>query len=410
MTRREFGCSTTVERMERCIKHNFDVQLSHETTVDACLTPTFVQRLQRAIAEAAVEIVNNAPPNPRHGPSDIYVGDAGIALMFFHLKTKVQIPGITVDLATAYCSSALAKVQPSKHYSFLMSEVGVHCVVSVVLAANGKGKEARAHARQVIEVGQLIARTRAPEMELLYGLTGYLYAILFLDSKLSFGLDEKLVKSLIHRIMEAGRAGGKERVLFWKWHDKEYLGAAHGAAGILTLLLRVSKHMTQKELSEVKDTIDYLITLKTESGNYPSSLESNRDELVQWCHGATGFVLLFCSAHQYLKDQKYLEAAVKAGQVVWQRGVLKKGVGLCHGISGNSYAFLALYHSTKNPAYFQRALMFAEYALEWKTLTSNGTFATPDRPFSLFEGLGGLVMLWNDLLTNQHGFPCMTDV
>lgn len=31
-----------------------------------------------------------------------------------------------------------------------------------------------------------------------------------------------------------------ESPLLWQWHDKIYLGAAHGVAGILYLLLQVS--------------------------------------------------------------------------------------------------------------------------------------------------------------------------
>ena len=40
---------------------------------------------------------------------------------------------------------------------------------------------------------------------------------------------------------------------------------------------------------------------------------------------------------------KYLTAAKKAGDLIWQRGLIKKGPGLCHGVAGNGYAFLHLY-------------------------------------------------------------------
>ena len=39
---------------------------------------------------------------------------------------------------------------------------------------------------------------------------------------------------------------------------------------------------------------------------------------------------------------KYLAAARRCADVVWHRGLLKKGDGLCHGIAGNAYSFLAL--------------------------------------------------------------------
>lgn len=39
----------------------------------------------------------------------------------------------------------------------------------------------------------------------------------------------------------------------------------------------------------------------------------------------------------------YLEAARQCADVVWKRGILTKGFGLCHGMAGNGYAFLHLY-------------------------------------------------------------------
>ncbi len=35
------------------------------------------------------------------------------------------------------------------------------------------------------------------------------------------------------------------------------------------------------------------------------------------------------------------------GEVIWSRGLLKKGWGLCHGTAGNGYAFIHLYQITK---------------------------------------------------------------
>ncbi len=44
--------------------------------------------------------------------------------------------------------------------------------------------------------------------------------------------------------------------------------------------------------------------------------------------------MLFCRAYEVFKHRRYLDAALAAGDVVWQRGLLKKGLGLCHGIAG----------------------------------------------------------------------------
>lgn len=85
----------------------------------------------------------------------------------------------------------------------------------------------------------------------------------------------------------------------YQWHDSYYLGAAHGLAGILYLLLLLKQHLTEQELKTlVKPTVDYLATLRFPSGNYPSSLGSDSDGKVQWCHGAPGFVFLFSEAYK----------------------------------------------------------------------------------------------------------------
>ncbi len=64
---------------------------------------------------------------------------------------------------------------------------------------------------------------------------------------------------------------------------------------------------------------------------------------------------------QVLGDAAYLEAAGRSGEAVWSRGLLKKGPGACHGVSGSAYALLALYRATHNPMWLHRALHFAQF-------------------------------------------------
>lgn len=55
-----------------------------------------------------------------------------------------------------------------------------------------------------------------------------------------------------------------------------------------------------------------------------------------------------CVPIQVLGDNPaYLPAALRAGELVWQQGLLFKGPGLCHGVSGNAYALLRLYKTTQ---------------------------------------------------------------
>lgn len=70
-----------------------------------------------------------------------------------------------------------------------------------------------------------------------------------------------------------------------------------------------------------------------------------------------------------------------------------QGVGLCHGICGNAYAFLAMWRATRAHRYLAAAHAFAGFAAQhWQQLAG-----VPDRPASLFEGAAGAVCLWLDL-------------
>lgn len=85
---------------------------------------------------------------------------------------------------------------------------------------------------------------------------------------------------------------------------------------------------------------------------------------------------------QVFKKESYLRTAVKCGEVVWSRGILKKGYGLCHGVSGNAYTFISLYQHTNDLKYLYRACKFAELCMR----QAKDYDRIPDRPFSLFEG------------------------
>jgi lantibiotic modifying enzyme len=67
---------------------------------------------------------------------------------------------------------------------------------------------------------------------------------------------------------------------------------------------------------------------------------------------------MFIEAYQTFKNQDYMDAAIKSGKNVWRKGLLKKGNGLCHGISGNAYALMALYKATGDLEWRDRARMF----------------------------------------------------
>ena len=101
--------------------------------------------------------------------------------------------------------------------------------------------------------------------------------------------------------------------LVWKWHEKVYLGAAHGIVGILYLLF-----CFMKDISTWKDGEEWIQLMKETIETLNSSSCLNSGNL----------------ALELFDDIKYYKLAKCIAQnVIWPRGLLRKGVGLCHGIS-----------------------------------------------------------------------------
>ncbi|KAJ8982122.1 hypothetical protein NQ317_002848 [Molorchus minor] len=314
----------------------------------------------------------------------VYTGTSGVAL----LKLKKGPTQFTNRLRT-------------KRHTFLCGDAGPLAIGIVVNHLMGKREE----------VDRLVKRLKSMEgdvmnihsdlpNEYLYGRAGYLFAVLYANKNVNPPpFDDKYIRQIIEAILLCGknmsRAGRFNCPLMYQWHDSYYLGAAHGLSGILYLLLQAKKYFTEEEMCTViKPTIDYLTTLRFPSGNFPSSLGRDSDKYVQWCHGAPGFLYLFTTAFKVFKDPSYLQLALTCGNVIWERGLLKKGYSICHGVAGNAYCFLELYQTTKDEKHLYRATKFAEWCLDY---TRDHEHHHPDRPLSLYEGICGPMYLLIDI-------------
>lgn len=47
------------------------------------------------------------------------------------------------------------------------------------------------------------------------------------------------------------------------------------------------------------------------------------------------------------KSDLYKNEALICAENIWQKGIVKKGYSICHGVAGNAYAFLNLYQLTQ---------------------------------------------------------------
>lgn len=181
------------------------------------------------------------------------------------------------------------------------------------------------------------------------------------------------------------------------------LGAAHGFVGNLYPFIRGRQFLPVPLLEWVLESA-VETTIKTASiegncCNWPSSLEDSADAekryLVQWCHGAPGFIISLNDLPVgYSKE--FDDLMIKAGELIWKAGPLAKGVGLCHGTDGNGYALLKLFRRTGDEMWLHRARKFAMHALE----QISGSY-------SLWEGDPGLACFLHACLTGDDQFPLL---
>ena len=145
----------------------------------------------------------------------------------------------------------------------------------------------------------------------------------------------------------------------------EYIGPAHGMAGIVAALARRPELMAFDVLvSATSQPVAASAVREGRHANWPPTLQ---ERLVhhsgtirtQWCHGAPGVVASLAA----LPREDQLDALLTAGgELTWTAGPLRKGANLCHGTSGNGFAFLKLFTRTGNEIWLERARRFAVHA------------------------------------------------
>ncbi|CAI9088548.1 OLC1v1022898C1 [Oldenlandia corymbosa var. corymbosa] len=356
--------------------------------------PSLSERLKIAALDIKKKVVNETWVGRRKRVTDytLYTGVLGTAFLLFK---AYQVTNDKRDLAISSeiikaCDSAASE---SSRVTFICGRAGV-CALGAVVAKHIGDDRLCEHYLNEFEKIKL---TNELPNELLYGRAGFLWACAFLNKNLGpETITSTQMRAVVDEIINYGRQlATRGCPLMYEWHGKKYWGAAHGLAGIMHVLMDMD--LQPDEIQDVKGTLHYMIKNRFPSGNYPSSEGSERDRLVHWCHGATGVALALAKASEVFDSKEFLQAAIEAGEVVWHRGLLKR-VGLCHGISGNTYVFLSLHRLTGRPEYLHRARAFACFLHDRaETLISEGIMHGGDRPCSLVEGIGGMAYLFLDM-------------
>ena len=143
-------------------------------------------------------------------------------------------------------------------------------------------------------------------------------------------------------------------------------------------------------------SLDQCLNLQTQDGNWPSSMESGHSHLVQFCHGAPGFVISLKAIQQYFPPelQENIGIACKLAQkCIFEKGLLRKEPNLCHGITGNALAL---------PSPFRDHFMiYTSNDVIVKGL-DDGSYIEGDDPYGLFCGAAGRAWGWFVLLSDHE--------
>lgn len=339
----------------------------------------------------------------------VYTGISGIALLYLHLYKTGPLKNDNQQLLEAVKHIKRPLRHLKKHrVTFLCGDAGPLAIGAVLYSMLGETSDSEDCLRRLYNLQHKVMQDESLPDELLYGCVGYLFALLFIQHYLGKdAVDQNVILQVCHKILKSGQqTAHKQRSkcpLMYEWHDKNYFGAAHGLCGIFYILMKIDAPSLNSQIEDlVRPSIDYMLNLQFPSGNCPSSYGSTTDKLVHWCHGAPGWIHMFALAYQKFQQDKYLNAAKQCAEVIWQRGLLQKGYGICHGTAGNAYAFLLMFKLTGDKSYLYKAMKFAEWCFDY----GKHNCRTPDRPFSLFEGMAGTIYFMADLMDPSNAkFP-----
>lgn len=334
-------------------------------------------------------VIKRVSPNEDH---TVYTGYSGIAYLYL-LKHKKTEDDTFLFKAKELIDKALTRVK-GDDISFLLGDAGPLAMGAVIYHKLQDSGQLNDLIKRLLELPQKVT---SPPFEVLYGYAGYLYALLYLKKEIGPVVPDYAIKQTIQVIINGGRQKAKSlkfpAPLFYEWYDTNYLGAAHGVSGILYMLLCANEYLTDIERDEIiKPTIDWLAENRFTSGNFKSVAGRDSDRLVHWCHGSPGVIYLYLLASKIFENSHYSSIAQQCGDVVWQRGILKKGYSICHGVSGNAYAFMHLYKATDKILYLHRTACF----VDWCTNYPQKEGRKPDSLYSLFEGISGVAYFLND--------------
>jgi hypothetical protein len=298
------------------------------------------------LTQSLENIVTKSPPLdviPEVESGAAFCGQTGIAYLFLHLS--VLHPDLLINShspihwAKAYISGDRGNPKLEDESCGLGSEKLCYAAIrAAVMKDLGNVKDLVSIIQELLPAPTGPGEKDRFESEMLYGRAGALYLLRLVRHWVpeSAALVEEAIEKLSERILNTDDDGKGN----WIWYHRRYIGPPHGDIGIIAQLVLTTPALAPRLASKV----EHLLSLQEPNGNFPKFDEpydpekGAEPELVQWCHGAPGFVLALQALRPYFSPlQDRLDNAIaKAQACTWKLGLLRKEPNLCHGLWGNA--------------------------------------------------------------------------
>jgi len=251
-----------------------------------------------------------------------------------------------------------------------------------------------------------------PARELMWGSPGSLLAAATMHGATGDERWAALFRRVAQRLREQLLWSERQACHYWSQdlygRQVRYIDAVHGFVATARALLRGRHLLPAADWLAWQACIETTVANTAIRENGRATWPIQADEapgtpqkwLMQFCHGAPGFVVCLADLPGHALDTLLAEA----GEATWAAGPLAKGSNLCHGTAGNACAFLALLARTGDARWRDRARAFAMHAI---AQFEDETARTGRLRHSLWTGdIGLAVFLWN-CLNERASFPTL---
>jgi hypothetical protein len=344
--------------------------------------------------------------DPAQPSTTLYYGAAGViwALRYLHEAGAVAAGG-SFDLAPLreHNRAALVARGSDDFGSYLFGELPIEMMIW----------DADRSDASAARLAALLERTIGhPARELMWGSPGSLLAASFLHERSADPRWADSYRRIAARLQEQLLWSDAHGCHYWTQElygrRSTYLDAVHGFVATAHGLIR-GRHLLEPRQwqaweGRIAETVSRTATVEDGMANWRVELleppERRQKWLMQFCHGAPGFVICLGGFPGGELD----ELLAAAGEAIWAAGPLRKGSNLCHGTAGNGYAFLKLFERSGDEMWLRRARAFAMHAIA-QTGRDAATYGRLRH--SLWTGDPGVaVYLW-DCLRAKAAFPTL---